>query len=303
MGRGVRLSLREVFEAVELPQMEEDPEASKLGRPPYPFKSMLNGLIMIPFGIASESELARKLKAIPSLAEECGFEPGETPSQPTINRFKHKLGLKCFRKVFRRLVGKLMGNGVIEGISIVVDATKLEALRGDPDARWGYAAKNEPFFGYKVHIAADFKSETPLEVRVTPANQHENRMFKPLVKKAKHLDLKASRICGDAIHDNKATRRFIRSLKAKAFIDQNPRRRGAGEKKKPSKTYRRLKASVERVFSRAKELLNLEKLNVRGLRSVSIWVHLVLTAMLAVATAAAGKGLESQIRCIRSIFG
>jgi hypothetical protein len=70
--------------------------------------------------------------------------------------------VKGFRKVFRGLVKKLMGNGVIEGVPIVVYATKLEALRGDTDARWGYATKNEPFFGYKVYIAADFKSEAPV---------------------------------------------------------------------------------------------------------------------------------------------
>jgi hypothetical protein len=128
-------------------------------------------------------------------------------------------------------------------------------------------------------------------------------MFKPLVKKVKRLNLKASRICGDAIHDDKATRGFAKSLKVKAFIDHNPRRRGAGEKKKLSTTYRHLKASMERMFSRAKQLLNLKTLHVRGLRSVSIWVYLVFTAMLAVAAAAKGNGLESQIRRVRSIFG
>jgi len=303
MGRDVRLSLRELFEAVELPQMEEDSEASKRGRPPYPSKPMLNGLLLIPFGIASERELARKLRSLPSLAEDCGFQVDKTPSQPTINRFKHRLGLKGLRQVLGRLVGKLIGNGVIEGVSIVVDATELDALKGDPDAEWGHIEAEEAFFGYKVHIVVDFKSEMPIEVRITPANRHENRMFKPLVRKARSIGLKASRICGDAIHDNKATRRFIRSLNAKAFIDRNPRRSGRKEKKPASKIYRRLKASVERVFSRAKELLNLEKLNVRGLRSVSIWVNLVFTVILAVAVAAKGNGLESRIRCIRSAFG
>ena len=139
MDKDVGLSLRDLFEAVELPQIEEDSETSKPGRPPYPSKPMLNGLILIPFGLASERELARKLKTIPSLAEDCGFGAGKTPSQPTINRFKHRLGLKGLRRILGRLVGKLMGNGVIEGISIVVDATKLEALKGDPDAKWGYS--------------------------------------------------------------------------------------------------------------------------------------------------------------------
>jgi hypothetical protein len=303
MGRDVRLTLGELFEAIELPQMEEDLEASKRGRTPYPSKPMLNGLILIPFGIASERELARKLRSLPSLAEDCGFEAGKTPSQPTINRFKHRLGVKVFRSVLRRLVGKLIGSSVIEGVSIAVDATELDALKGDPDAEWGHIEAEEAFFGYKVHVVADFKSEMPIEVRITPANLHENRMFKPLICKAKSVGLKASRICGDAIHDTKSTRRFVKALRARAFIDRNPRRSGKMEKKQASKTYRRLKASVERVFSRAKEWLNLENLHVKGLKSVSIWVNLVFTAMLAVAAAAKQNGLEKQIRCIRSAFG
>jgi hypothetical protein len=299
-----KLSLRELFEAVELPQMEE-PEVrekpERRGRPRYPDKPLLNALILIPFGVASENELARKLGELPSLAEDCGFEKGKTPSQPTINRFKHKLGVEGFRKVFKGLVEKLVGGGVIDGSAEVVDATPMEAFRSDSDAEWGFKAKNNPFFGYKISVISDFKAELPVEVMISPANQHENSAFKPLVKAAKRRGLKASRICGDAIHDNDATRRFVEALGARAFIDQNPRRRRG--KKPASKTYRRLKASVERVFSRAKKLLNLENLRVRGLKSTAIHVYTVFTAMLALAAAAHGKGLTKQIRCIRSIFG
>jgi len=105
-----KLSLRELFEAVELQQMEESEAQEKLkkrGRPRYTDKPLLNALILIPFGVASENELARKLAELPSLAEDCGFEEGRTPSQPTLNRFKHKLGVEGFRKVFQGLVGSL----------------------------------------------------------------------------------------------------------------------------------------------------------------------------------------------------
>jgi len=297
--------LRELFEAVEILQMEEPEAQEKLerrGRPRYPGKPLLNALILIPFGVASENELARKLAELPSLAEDCGFKEGRTPSQPTINRFKHKLGVEGFRKVFKGLVEKLVGGGIIDGSAEVVDATPMEAFRSDPDAEWGFKAKNKPFFGYKVSVISDFKAELPIEIRISPANRHENNAFQPLVKAARKRGLKASRICGDAIHDNEATRRFVKDIKARAFIDRNPRR-SAKRKKPASKTYRRLKASVERVFSRAKKLLNLENLRVRGLRSAAIHVYTVFTAMLALAVAAHGKGLNKQIRCIRSIFG
>jgi len=295
--------LRELFGELELPQMEmpEADERGTRGRPRYPDKPMLNALMLIPLGVASENELARKLAEIPSLSEDCGFEKKRTPSQPTINRFKHRLGVEGLKRIFKRLVDKLVGEGVIHGKAQVVDATPLDAFKSDPDAKWGFKAKDKPFFGYKVSVVSDFEAELPLDVMIAPANQHENKAFKPLAEAAKRHGLRASRICGDAIHDNMETRLLVKSLGAKAFIDQNPRRKR--KKKPPSRTYRRLKASVERVFSRAKKVLNLENVRVRGLRSITIHVLTAFTAMLAVAVAAKGKGLTTQIRCIRSIFG
>jgi len=133
----------ELFEAIELPQMEE-PEAEERGtrcRPRYPDKPMLNALTLIPSGVASENELARKLAEIPSLSKDCGFEKRRTPSQPTINRFKHRLGVEGLKRIFKRLVSKLVGKGVIDGKTDVIDATPLEALKSDLDAEWCFKAR------------------------------------------------------------------------------------------------------------------------------------------------------------------
>jgi len=40
----------------------------------------------------------------------------------------------------------------------------------DLDARWGAKSKDYLFFGYKVHLIVDAKSQLPLDVKVTPAN-------------------------------------------------------------------------------------------------------------------------------------
>jgi len=169
--------------------------------------------------------MARLLKRLPSLAEDCGFKRGKSPSQPTINRFKHRIGLEGFRCIFKLLVKAAKGKGV-----------------------------------------------------------------------------KASWVAGDAIHDNRETRSFLKSIGARAFIDHNPRGAGKGKAKPMSNTYRRMKTSVERVFSRAKGLLGLDRIRVRGFDSVSIHVHIVFIAMLSVAIAANGNGLDDKIRCIRTIF-
>jgi len=88
-----KISLRDLFEELELPQMKmpEADERRTRGRPRYQDKPLLNALMLIPFGVASENELARKLAEITSLSEDCGFEKKRTLSQPTINRFKHRL--------------------------------------------------------------------------------------------------------------------------------------------------------------------------------------------------------------------
>jgi len=86
MRRDVGLSLRVVFEAGELPQMEEPEGRRGHGRPRYPPKAMLN-IRLIPLRVASEREPALKLKTIPSLAENCGEK---NLDQSTINRFKHE---------------------------------------------------------------------------------------------------------------------------------------------------------------------------------------------------------------------
>lgn len=212
------------------------------------------------------------------------------------------VGLQGFRRIFRQLVEKLVGGEVIKGPSLAIDATGIEAQSSDPDAAWGHVSKEGLIYGYKVHIIADYKSELPVELSVTPANVHENAMFKPLVKTAKKNGVKASWVAGDAIHDSRETRSFLKSIGARAFIDRNPRRAGKGKAKPRSKTYRRMKASVERVFSRAKELLGLDRIRVRGFTSVSIHVNIVFIAMLSVAVAADGNGLDEKIRCIRTVF-
>jgi len=301
MDQSVRLSLKELFSSLDIPQMEDE-EPPGPGNPGYPPRPMLNALILMPLSNESESGLARLLKRLPSLAEDCGFKRGRTPSQPTINRFKHRIGLQGFRRIFRQLVEKLVGGEVIKGPSLAIDATGIEAQSSDPDAAWGHVSKEGLIYGYKVHIIADYKSELPVELSVTPANVHENAMFKPLVKTAKKNGVKASWVAGDAIHDSRETRSFLKSIGARAFIDRNPRRAGKGKAKPRSKTYRRMKASVERVFSRAKELLGLDRIRVRGFNSVSIHVNIVFIAMLSVAVAADGNGLDEKIRCIRTVF-
>jgi len=296
-----KLSIKDLFESIDFVS-EEIKFKKKVGRPPYKAKAMLNALLLIPLAFFSEAELSRKLKTIQSLAFECGFL-GSTPSQPTINRFKHKLGLKRFKQIFKKFVLKLIEDAVIKGGSIVIDASKLEALKSDPNAKFGYSVKEKAFFGYKIYTIVDCSSGLPISIKVEPANKFENKLFKPLVKEVQKFKLKISKVAGDKIHDNKETRKFLRKIGAKAFISYNPRKAGIESSKKCSKTQLRMRAKAEQVWSISKNSLRLEDLKGRGIKSVSIHVYLCFIAMLAVAIAANGNGLENYIRKVKSAFG
>jgi len=80
---------------------------------------------------------------------------------PTINRFKHRLGVEGLKRIFKRLVNKLVGKGVIDGKAGVVEATPLEAFKSDPEAERVFKAKGKPFFGYKVSLVSDFRLNCP----------------------------------------------------------------------------------------------------------------------------------------------
>ena len=62
----------------------------------------------------------------------------------------------------------------------------------DPDAQWGAKSKDYIFFGYKVHLIVDAKSQLPLDVKVTPSNDGNSSQTRPLLKGAKeeHPEIK-----------------------------------------------------------------------------------------------------------------
>jgi len=59
MDHSIRISLEELFSSLDIPQMEEEDGPKGPGNPGYPFRPMLNALILMPLSNESESGLAR----------------------------------------------------------------------------------------------------------------------------------------------------------------------------------------------------------------------------------------------------
>jgi len=96
----------------------------------------------------------------------------------------------------------------------------------DTDAQWGAKSKDYSFFGYKVHLIVDAKSQLPLEVEVTPANVADATQAKPLLKgaKEKHPENPIDTSAMDSAYDSHENYRFaIEEAKVAPIIALNPR--------------------------------------------------------------------------------
>ena len=296
------LSLKRLLGKVEFKGLGRI-ESSYSGRGPshYTVRAMFLALVaMHLLALSSEGQLSRFLGAHGDVAEACGFK-GRTPSQPTVNRFKHRVGAEGFKTLFQELVLSLSKTGVAKGRWVSVDSTALKAyFRADPDARHGYTAVNKPFYGYKLHLIVDVESELPIAFRVTRGNLHDSQAYLSILEDLEANGISPRHIYGDGAYDAAAFREVTMSLyDAELHTPRNPRRH-SGRASAP-KTLKCRRSSVERTISRLKTHLRLGELKVGGLKAVTIHILLALTTMLIVALSAAAHQLPAKIRCLRSL--
>lgn len=82
------------------------------------------------------------------------------------------------------------------------------------------------FFGYKVHLIVDAKSQLPLDVKVTPANSSDSPQAKPLLKGAteRHPEIRMDSSSMDSAYDSYDNYRFaIEEMKMAPIIALNRR--------------------------------------------------------------------------------
>jgi len=261
-------------------------------------------VVMHLLDVPSETMLSAYLWARRDVAEACGFDQDPKwrkgmPSQSALNRFKHRVGVEGLERVLEELVHELLKMGVAKGRWIAVDSPAVDAyFRRDPDARWGYMDVDKPFFGYKLHIIIDVRSELPIAFRVTAGNIHDSQEYLGLLDQIED-SATSEHAYGDGAYDAEALRTASISLyNLELHTPRNPRRKGG--KAKSSRTVKRRKSPVERVFSRLK-LLRFKDLKVKGPASTTIHILLALVTMLAIAISATANRMTNKIRCIRSL--
>lgn len=119
------------------------------------------------------------------------------PLEFTFSRFLDKLTKpEELEKLFRDLVIKAKELNIIDRDSVAIDSTKLDSYEAakpkktivddGTNPNWGMKkdtnGNNIKWFGWKLHILCDTKSELPLDILVTPASVYDGTQAIPLIE-------------------------------------------------------------------------------------------------------------------------
>ncbi|MCL6581985.1 MAG: IS1182 family transposase, partial [Firmicutes bacterium] len=87
----------------------------------------------------------------------------------------------------------------------------------DPDARWGFKRKDEPFLGYKVHVASD-ETGMATAVKVTPGNEAELPELASLLGDLDREGLRPLHLTADKGYDDSKTRQALLEAGIRPYI-------------------------------------------------------------------------------------
>jgi transposase len=208
-------------------------------------EGILRALLAAPLEhITTFSALQRRLDMDLRFRYQCGLRlDREAPSIATLSRVFAELAHKeLAKRLFEELVTKCQQEGLIEGKHVAIDSAAIHAYeKKQPkrkseqtgNANWG--AKFDSFgnkitwFGYKLHLAVDTKSELPLALEVTPAHVNDGEKAPSLIEKVA-ARTNTHFFMLDSGYDQLKVYTAARNVKAQAIIPLNPR----GEKEPPA---------------------------------------------------------------------
>ncbi len=153
--------------------------------------------------IPTIAKLVDRLKSDPIFRYDCGFNVlGPVPSTSTFSRFLNLISKsEALEEDFKQLILKAKNPNIIDGANMAIDSTKLNSfekpkpkskLKDDGKSpNWGKKKDTDgndiKWFGWKLHILADCKSELPLAIEITPASVNDSILAIPLLKKLKEF--------------------------------------------------------------------------------------------------------------------
>jgi IS5 family transposase len=228
------------FSSLDLrPYVKELRSRSPRGADGHCRQGILRALMAAPLeGIDTFTALHHRLSSDLRFRYQCGLSlEREAPSISTLSRvFAEITKKKLAKRLFEDLVAYCRQEGILDGSHVAIDSTAIRAFeKKQPkrkseqtgNANWG--AKLDSFgnkitwFGYKLHLAVDTKSELPLALEVTPAHVHDGELAPSLMEQAASK-ARSRFFMLDAAYDQLKIYEAARNVEAQAIIPLNPRR-------------------------------------------------------------------------------
>lgn len=292
------------------------------GRPGWSLRALWRSYVAsFVLNHGTTNDLIRRLQDDVELRELCGFDA--LPSRWTFNRFVSRLShhSELVEQAIAGLTDQLARALPDFGKGVAVDASVFRSWANpdhgsDPEASFtrkkNSRGKEQWFYGYKLHVAADAKYEIPIIASVTTASSADSQALLPLIHGAyeRHGWFAPEYVTADAGYDTVAIAetlvRFmnitpiipIRNLPRKRAPDPEDKRhfppipRGSAEWKALYAT----RQGVERCFSRLKQHRALDSHCRRGLRKVTLHALMSVLSMQAMAVVRAEAGELERVR-------
>ena len=178
---------------------------------------------------------------------------------------------------------------------VAIDSTDIQTFSSkDRDAKYGHRtpSKREQrtlnnnaktlFFGYKLHAIADAETEMPIASEVAPANRHDKTFFHRLyaiTKELFHIHMNPNaKFLADSGYDAIDIYQELHYDNVKPVIAIN----GSGFYKSsvPKDPEYGKRWSIERVFSRLKEVFGLSENRFAGIEKATAHIYSCLIAYL-----------------------
>jgi len=258
-------------------------DSKKGGRPPFDPVLMLKVLLIQKFYGLSDAATEQQILDRFSFMSFLELRPGDAvPDKNTIWDFKQALeknDRNGSERLFKRFEKELKKEGLISKEGSIVDASFVDAPRQrnsrdqnnqiklgkrpegfeqdtpkgrqkDCDARW--SKKNqEVHYGYKNHVKIDAKSKLIVKGITTSGNVHDSQVFKDLVDKEDNA------VVADSAYQSEENEKYVIGICDSEEFIMHKGKRGkplSAEEKAINKRLSRIRARVEHVFGRMKQL-------------------------------------------------
>lgn len=315
-------SQKQVIDTIKLAPIEDalrphytkwEPDDGEPGRPPVNPVGLILSMVLQQLREETRKDLQAFLMNHEEWRRWLGFE--SVPAHSTWSKLLDRIPREVLEAVFTGIVQDLRDEGLIREGTMAVDGSFLAAGHWDADAAWGYARPSDdramPYgrykafteegeevplaacrneettvlgYGYRLHAVVDTRSELPVAVHVTRANENDVGTWPALFEKSKPAVVwpRVRYLVGDRAYDSATVRGSFRAYETRVVApaantpDDLPDR---GLSEDLEGVYAR-RGAVERFFSRLKGFASLARWGIMGLERVRKWVLLACIGVL-----------------------